>query len=69
MTRCTFLLRQLTTTVAKPLHRRSARLAFPTPLRATQPIAGRTPARRRRAPSPLEFLRPGLETLPFPGEF
>jgi hypothetical protein len=69
MTRSTFLLRQLTTTVAKPLHRRSARLASSAPLQATQPIARRTPARRRRAPFPLEFRWPGLETLPSLGAF
>jgi hypothetical protein len=69
MTRYTFLLRQLTTTVAKPLHRGSARLASPVAVRAAQPIARCTPARRRRAPSPLEFRWPGLETLPSLGAF
>jgi hypothetical protein len=69
MTQSTLLVRQLTTTVAKPLHRGSAALASLTPLQPTQPIAGRTPARRRRTPFPLEFRWPGLETLPSPGEF
>jgi hypothetical protein len=69
MTQCTFLLRQLTTTVAKPLHRGSARLTSPTPLWATLLIPPRTPPHRRRPPSPLQFRWPGLETLPSPGAF
>ncbi len=38
MTRCTFLLHQLTTTVVKPPGRGSARLASLAPLRAMLPI-------------------------------
>jgi len=38
MTRCTFLLHQLATTVVKPPGRGPARLASPTPLRAMPPI-------------------------------
>lgn len=68
MTRCTFLLRQLTTTVTKPPRRGSARLASPTLLRATLPIAPPTRARPRCPSSPLEFPCPGLETLPSPVE-
>lgn len=38
MTRCTFPLHQLTTTVAKPMRRRAAHLASRAPLRAMLPI-------------------------------
>jgi len=38
LTRCTFLLHQLATTVAKPMRRGSARLDSPVPLRAMLPI-------------------------------
>jgi hypothetical protein len=69
MTRCTFLLRQLATTVAKLLRRGSARLTSPAPLRATLPVAPRIPARRRRSPSPLQLPCPRLETLPSLGAF
>jgi hypothetical protein len=69
MTQCLFLFCQLTSTVAKPLRRGSARLTSPAPLWATLLIPPRTPARRRRRPSPLQFRWPGLETLPSPGAF
>ena len=47
MTRCTLLLHQLTTTVAKPPGRGIARLASPTPLWAVLSTPRRSSTRRR----------------------
>jgi hypothetical protein len=69
MTQCLFLFGQLTTTVANPLRRGSARLTSSAPLRAPLLIPPPTPAQRRRRPSPLQFHWPGPETLPSPGAF
>jgi len=69
MTQRDFLFPQLTATVPRSLHRGSARGACPGSLHAPLPLAPPTPARARYPSSPLEFLCPGLETLPSPGEF
>lgn len=69
MTQCAFLFPQLTATVPRSPHCRSARVGCPGSLQATLPVAPPTPARARYPSSLLEFPCPGLETLPSPREF
>ncbi len=63
MTRCSSLLHQLTTTVAKPPGRGPARLASPTPPWAVLSTPPRPSTRRRPPLAAVQSCWPGLKTL------